>query len=76
MYSSFFNISVKSSIEINELNDKVLKIFEESDILVPHLHVPLQSGSEEILRLMNRKYNKDFFEQKIVSYYYVCFYII
>ena len=54
-----------SSIEINELNDKVLKIFEESDILVPHLHVPLQSGSEEILRLMNRKYNKDFFEQKI-----------
>ena len=35
-----------SSIEINELNDKVLKIFEESDILVPHLHVPLQSGSE------------------------------
>lgn len=54
-----------SSIEINELNDKVLKIFASSDVLVPHLHIPLQSGSEEVLKLMNRKYDKEFFLDKI-----------
>lgn len=54
-----------SSIEINELNDRVLDVYKKSDILVPHLHVPLQSGSETILRLMNRKYDKDFFRKKI-----------
>ena len=54
-----------SSIEINELNEKVLNIIEKSDIIVPHFHVPLQSGSETILRLMNRKYNKEFFKNKL-----------
>ena len=54
-----------SSIEINELNDRVLSIFEKSDILVPHLHVPLQSGSDYILKAMNRKYDKNFFIDKI-----------
>lgn len=54
-----------SSIEINELNEKVLEVFKSSDILVPHLHIPLQSGSEEILKLMNRKYNKKFYLEKI-----------
>lgn len=54
-----------SSIEINELNDRVLEIFKNSNVLVPHLHVPLQSGSEAVLKMMNRKYNKEFFKQKI-----------
>lgn len=54
-----------SSIEINELNDRVLKVFKNSDILVPHLHIPLQSGSDQVLKLMNRKYDKKFFEEKI-----------
>ncbi len=54
-----------SSIEINELNDRVLEIFSKSDILVPHLHIPLQSGSEEILKKMNRKYDKKFFKERI-----------
>lgn len=54
-----------SSIEINELNNRVLEIIKNSKILVPHLHVPLQSGSEEILKQMNRKYNKAFFKDKI-----------
>ena len=54
-----------SSIEINELNDKVLNVFKKSDVLVPHFHVPLQSGSEEILKLMNRKYDKKAFKEKI-----------
>ncbi len=54
-----------SSIEINELNEKVLDVFANSEVLVPHLHIPLQSGSEEILKMMNRKYNKEFFKEKI-----------
>ena len=54
-----------SSIEINELNERVLKVFSESSVLVPHLHIPLQSGSEEILKLMNRKYDKKFFLDKV-----------
>ena len=54
-----------SSIEINELNDKVLNVFMKSDVLVPHLHIPLQSGSAEVLKLMNRKYDKKFFKDKV-----------
>lgn len=54
-----------SSVEINELNDRVLKVFSESEVLVPHLHIPLQSGSDEVLKLMNRKYDKKFYLDKI-----------
>ena len=54
-----------SSIEINELNDRVLDIYKNSDILVPHLHIPLQSGSDNVLKLMNRKYDTSFFEERI-----------
>lgn len=54
-----------SSIEINELNDKVLNVFMKSDVLVPHLHIPLQSGSAKVLKLMNRKYDKKFFKDKV-----------
>lgn len=54
-----------SSIEITELNDRVLDVFKKSNILVSHLHIPLQSGSEKILKLMNRKYDKKYFEEKI-----------
>lgn len=54
-----------SSIEINELTDEVLDIFKNSSILVPHLHVPLQSGSDRILKEMNRKYDKEYFIDRI-----------
>ena len=54
-----------SSIEINELNDRVLDVFSNSDILVPHLHIPLQSGSDSVLKRMNRKYDKKYFLDKI-----------
>jgi threonylcarbamoyladenosine tRNA methylthiotransferase MtaB len=54
-----------SSIEITELNDRVLDIIKNSDIIANHLHIPLQSGSEDILVAMNRKYNKAYFKKKI-----------
>lgn len=54
-----------SSIEINELTDGVLDIFSKSDVLVPHLHIPLQSGSDHILKEMNRKYDKEYFINRI-----------
>ena len=54
-----------SSIEMNELTDEVLDIFKNSSILVPHLHVPLQSGSDRILKEMNRKYDKKYFIDRI-----------
>jgi len=54
-----------SSIEITEINDRVLKVIEENNILVDHMHIPLQSGSNEVLKRMNRKYDKEYFIEKI-----------
>lgn len=54
-----------SSIEITEINDEVLDVIKNSDVLVNHMHIPLQSGSDEILKQMNRKYDKEYFINKI-----------
>ena len=54
-----------SSIETTELNDEVLDVLKNSNIICNHLHVPLQAGSNEILKLMNRKYDMDYFINKI-----------
>ena len=54
-----------SSVEATELNDKVLDVIKNSSVLVDHMHIPLQSGSDEILKLMNRKYDKNYFISKI-----------
>ena len=54
-----------SSIEITELNDRVLSIIKDNDVIVDHLHIPLQAGSDEILKLMNRKYDLDYYFEKI-----------
>jgi len=54
-----------SSIEITELTDEVLDIIRDNDVVVNHLHIPLQAGSDEILKLMNRKYDLDCFFDKI-----------
>ena len=54
-----------SSIEVTELNEKVLEVLKKSKILVDHLHIPLQAGSDEILKAMNRKYDLSFFFKKI-----------
>ncbi len=54
-----------SSIEIVELNDKFMDVLRNSKVLVDHLHIPLQAGSNEILKLMNRRYDLNYFENKI-----------
>lgn len=46
-----------SSIEITELNDKFLNMLKENSKVCNHLHIPLQAGSDEILKKMNRKYD-------------------
>jgi len=54
-----------SSIETTELNEKVLNVLRNSKVLVDHLHIPIQAGSNEILKAMNRKYDLDYFFNKI-----------
>ena len=56
-----------SSIEITELNDRVLSIIKDNNIIVDHLHIPLQAGSDEILKAMNRKYDLDYFTKKLIK---------
>ena len=47
-----------SSIEINELTDEIIELIANNSVFAKHLHIPLQSGSDEILSLMKRKYHK------------------
>ena len=54
-----------SSIEITELTDEVLDIIKSSNIIVNHMHIPLQAGSNKVLKLMNRKYDMKYFMDKI-----------
>ena len=55
-----------SSIEILEITDKFLQVLKENPKVCNHLHIPLQSGSDKILKLMNRRYDTKPF-QKIVN---------
>lgn len=45
-----------SSLELNEVTEELLELIASSPKICPHLHIPLQSGDDEILRAMNRKY--------------------
>lgn len=54
-----------SSIEITELNDKMLDEIKNNSKIVNHFHIPLQTGSNQILKRMNRKYQIDYFKEKI-----------
>ena len=54
-----------SSIEITELTDEVLDIIKNNDVIVNHFHIPIQSGSDKVLKLMNRKYDTSKFKEII-----------
>lgn len=54
-----------SSIEINELTDDILDLVSKSKIIARHFHIPLQSGSDKILKLMNRKYDLEYFVERV-----------
>lgn len=56
-----------SSIEITELDSEFLEVLKSTPTLVDHLHIPLQSGSDNILKRMNRKYDKAYFASKIAE---------
>ena len=54
-----------SSIEESEIDDHLIDLIKERDNLAKHLHIPLQSGANHILKLMNRKYTREEFIAKI-----------
>ncbi len=54
-----------SSIEPNLITDELLNFWISSDVLVPHFHIPLQSGSDEILRQMRRRYMSGYYRNLV-----------
>lgn len=54
-----------SSIEPNLLTDEIIEWCATSRAFMPHFHIPLQCGSDEVLRLMHRHYDTDLFRRKI-----------
>ena len=54
-----------SSIEESEIDDKLISLITSKDNLAKHLHIPLQSGANHVLKLMNRKYTREQFITKI-----------
>jgi threonylcarbamoyladenosine tRNA methylthiotransferase MtaB len=54
-----------SSIEPNLLTDEIIRLFATSDVLMPHFHIPLQSGSDQVLAAMKRRYKTELFAAKV-----------
>jgi threonylcarbamoyladenosine tRNA methylthiotransferase MtaB len=54
-----------SSIEPNLLSDKIIDFVSESRAFVPHFHIPLQSGNNEILKKMKRRYLSDLYNDRV-----------
>ena len=56
-----------SSIEPNLLTDEIIDIVAKSSKICPHFHIPLQSGSDDILKAMRRKYFSEDFERLVIK---------
>lgn len=54
-----------SSIEPDLISDELIDYCAASRAFMPHFHIPLQSGSDEVLKLMHRRYSRDLFAHKI-----------
>ncbi|SUM54995.1 putative radical SAM family protein [Staphylococcus nepalensis] len=54
-----------SSIEASQLTDEVISVIERSEKVVRHLHIPLQSGSDSVLKRMRRKYTMAHFSERL-----------
>lgn len=56
-----------SSIEPNLLKTNIIKFVSKSKRFVPHFHIPLQSGSDNLLQLMRRKYDSDLYRKRVAT---------
>ena len=56
-----------SSVEPNLLTDEIIEFAAQSKRIMPHFHLPLQSGSNEVLTLMKRKYKREIFESRVAK---------
>lgn len=54
-----------SSVEPNLLTDEIIEFAARSQRIMPHFHLPLQSGSNDVLALMKRKYKREVFESRV-----------
>ena len=54
-----------SSVEIVELDEGMMDVLKNTKSFVSHLHIPLQAGSDHVLKLMNRRYDKQYFLDKV-----------
>ena len=54
-----------SSVEPNLLSDEIIDFVAEAERIAPHFHLPLQSGSNDVLKLMKRKYKRELFAERV-----------
>lgn len=68
--SSKLGIRIRlSSVEPIYFDDELISLFKNSDVICPHTHIPLQSGSDKILKLMNRRYTREYYLNIIEKLY-------